>query len=99
MVISVTSGWSSVVSNSTLTSGVPPVPRLLSMMAPAWSLALISDLKAPFWPSSATSSTPGLAMPPTSQKVTRSLCKVPISGEKCALPGRPPGVAAVVQVP
>ena len=69
------------------------------MMVPTWSLALISDLKILVWPSSATFSIPGLALPSTCQKTTRSSCVVPISGEKCAPAGKPPGVAAVVQVP
>ena len=44
-------------------------------------------------------STPALAVPPLSRKVTASLWTPPISLEKCAPEGTPPGVAAVVQSP
>ena len=99
MVISVTRGWVLLASKLTLAFGVPPPPTPNSMRVSAWALALISDLKVLVPPISATLSIPGVAVPPASQKVTLSLCVAPISVVKCALPGTPPGVTAVVQVP
>ena len=57
---------------STVAVGVPPIGRLFSMTARAFALALISDLKVPVVPSSATDSIPALAVPPLLQKVTLS---------------------------
>ena len=50
-------------------------------------------------PTSAMDSTPALAVPLLSRKVTASLWTPPISLEKCAPEGTPPGVAAVVHAP
>lgn len=78
---------------------VPPKLTLCLMTESACALALISDRKVDVAPSSATPSTPAVAMPPDSQNVTISLCTAPIRVVKCALPTTPPGVLAVVQLP
>ena len=65
----------------------------------AFRAALTSPRRLDVPPISAIDSTPGLAVPPLSRKVTPALCTAPIRREKCAPPGRPSGVTAVVQWP
>ena len=97
--IIVTRGWSVVTVKSPVAVGVPPPWRLFLMTATAFMLALISVVKGPVFPSSATASIPRLAVPPALQKVAPELWTAPLKGEKCAPVGTPPGVAVVVHLP
>ena len=84
---------------SAVTVSIAPNEGVLSTTATALELALISVLKRLVCPFSATASTPALAVPPLLQKVTLSLCRAPIKGEKCASDGTPPEVTLVVHLP
>ena len=95
----VTRGWSLVTVTSNVALPLPPPPTPFLMTETAFELALISDWKVDVEPSSATFSTPVVAVPPGAQKVTMALCTAPISVVKCAPPTTPSGVLAVVQLP
>ena len=72
----------------------------LSAVCDVASIAVCTSLlRSETPPTSAMDSTPALAVPPLSRKVTASLWTPPINLEKCAPEGTPPGVATTVHVP
>ena len=98
MVVSVTRGC--VLASSAVSVSAVVGPMLLvspnstpSVFAAAFR---ISTCRAAQPPISAIDSTPALARRPLSRKLTPALWTPPIRREKCAPPGRPPGVTAVL---
>ena len=96
----VSRGWAVVTSTSNVALPLPPGPGdFRTTDATSDPLARISDRSRLVAPSSATSSIPGLAVPPGLQNVTAPLCTAPIKVVKCAPGATPPGVASRVHSP
>ena len=82
-----TRGWLAVtvkVPDTVWVGALKAVPALISL---ASGFPLISLTSSVTTPSSATFSTPRLAMPPDAQMVVSELCVAPITWVKCAPPG------------
>ena len=94
-----TRGWDGVRGMVKVDLPLPPPETPSWMTERVCGLARTSLRKVATAPSSATSSTPALAMLPLDQNVTSPECTAPISVVKCAPPTTPPGVLEMVQLP